>query len=105
MFCVFVEMASGLCTASDFNRPEKGLRFPFAPGDSADAAYGKLFREAISKGVEVIPCSFGFFLDHITWEGVKPLYALHFVITKVAQPTKIGFTLWRYFKQCNFEIL
>ena len=44
----------------------------FAPGDCADALYGKLFREAVSKGVEVIPCSFGFFLDHITWEGIKP---------------------------------
>ena len=44
----------------------------FAPGDCADAEYGKLFRKAVSKGLEVIPCSFGFFLDHITWEGVKP---------------------------------
>ena len=45
----------------------------FSPGDSADPIYGKLFREALSKGVEVIPCSFGFFLDHITWEGIKPI--------------------------------
>ena len=44
----------------------------FAPGDSADIVYGNLFREALSRGVEVIPCSFGFFLDHITWEGLKP---------------------------------
>ena len=44
----------------------------FAPSDSSDPEYGKLFREAVSKGVEVIPCSFGFFLDHITWEGIKP---------------------------------
>tara|TARA_B100000214_G_C23847866_1_gene571955 strand:+ start:42 stop:806 length:765 start_codon:yes stop_codon:yes gene_type:complete len=44
----------------------------FAPGDTADNLYGKLFREALTKGLEVIPCSFGFFLDHITWEGVKP---------------------------------
>ncbi len=44
----------------------------FAPGDSVDYLYGKLFREAVSKGVEVIPCAFGFFLDHITWEGFKP---------------------------------
>ena len=44
----------------------------FAPGDSADNLYGKLFREALAKGVEVIPCAFGFFIDHITWEGVKP---------------------------------
>ncbi len=44
----------------------------FAPGDSADALYGRLFRDALAKGVEVIPCAFGFFSDHITWEGVKP---------------------------------
>ena len=44
----------------------------FAPADSADQLYGDLFREALSIGVEVIPCSFGFFNDHISWEGVKP---------------------------------
>ena len=44
----------------------------FAPCDLADPLYGKLFREAISMGVEVFPCAFGFFQDHITWEGVKP---------------------------------
>ena len=44
----------------------------FAPGDKADPLYGELFREAILHGVEVIPCAFGFFLDQITWEGVKP---------------------------------
>ena len=44
----------------------------FAPCDLSDPSYGKLFREAISMGVEVIPCSFGFFSDHITWEGIKP---------------------------------
>ena len=44
----------------------------FAPGDLADPLYGKLFRKALTKGVEVIPCSFGFYLDHITWEGIKP---------------------------------
>ncbi len=43
----------------------------FSPGDLADPLYGKLFREAVTMGVEVIPCAFGFFLDHITWEGVK----------------------------------
>ena len=43
----------------------------FAPGDSADPKYGVLFREALSKGIEVIPCSFGFYHDRITWEGVK----------------------------------
>ena len=44
----------------------------FAPGDSADTLYGNLFRDALANGVEVIPCAFGFFQDHITWEGVKP---------------------------------
>jgi sugar fermentation stimulation protein A len=44
----------------------------FAPGDSADHLYGELFREALVKGIEVIPCSFGFFRDHVSWEGVKP---------------------------------
>ncbi len=44
----------------------------FAPADSADPEYGQLFRKALTCGIEVIPCSFGFFDDHITWEGVKP---------------------------------
>jgi len=44
----------------------------FAPADSADPLYGDLFRKALSHGMEVIPCSFGFFNDHISWEGVKP---------------------------------
>ncbi len=45
----------------------------FAPGDSADPVYGELFREALSAGVEVIPCCFGFKLDRITWEGLRPV--------------------------------
>ena len=49
----------------------------FAPGDLADPLYGKLFREALNNGVEVIPCSFSFFLNHITWEGVKPFKSSH----------------------------
>ena len=44
----------------------------FAPGDAADPLYGSLFREALLHGLEVIPCAFGFFIDHITWEGIKP---------------------------------
>ena len=44
----------------------------FAPGDESDPLYGELFREAVLNGLEVIPCSFGFFLDQITWEGIKP---------------------------------
>ena len=43
----------------------------FAPGDSADPIYGKLFRESISAGVEIIPCCFGFHRDKITWEGTR----------------------------------
>ncbi len=44
----------------------------FAPGDAADPTYGKLFRMALSSGVEVIPCCFGFHLSSITWEGKRP---------------------------------
>ena len=44
----------------------------FAPADSADPIYGDLFRKALNRGMEVIPCSFGFFSDHISWEGIKP---------------------------------
>ena len=43
----------------------------FAPGDSADQVYGKLFRKSLKQGVQIIPCSFGFYKDNITWEGVK----------------------------------
>ena len=44
----------------------------FSPGDEADPSYGKLFRLALESGVIVIPCCFGFFSDHITWEGIRP---------------------------------
>ena len=40
----------------------------FAPGDRADPVYGQLLREAISKGVEVLPCRF-----HTTPEGIRYL--------------------------------
>jgi sugar fermentation stimulation protein A len=30
----------------------------FAPGDRADPLYGKLLREAIALGLEVLPCRF-----------------------------------------------
>ena len=40
----------------------------FAPGDSADRLYGQLFRQAISEGVEVLPCRFD-----VTPEGVRYL--------------------------------
>ena len=45
----------------------------FAPGETADPLYGKLFRMALSAGVEVIPCCFGFHQDKITWEGTRPV--------------------------------
>ena len=40
----------------------------FAPGDSADRLYGQLFRQAMSEGVEVLPCRFD-----VTPEGVRYL--------------------------------
>ncbi|KGF89145.1 MULTISPECIES: DNA/RNA nuclease SfsA [Prochlorococcus] len=45
----------------------------FAPGDDADPLYGKLFRESVSAGMIVIPCSFEFHKDHVTWNEIKPL--------------------------------
>ena len=47
----------------------------FAPGDSADPRYGELFREAVSKGVEVFPCAFRFEQDKILWQGKRSLKA------------------------------
>lgn len=40
----------------------------FAPGDRADPAYGRLFREAIARGVEILPCRF-----EVTPEGIRYL--------------------------------
>ncbi|HAO13706.1 MAG TPA: DNA/RNA nuclease SfsA, partial [Planktothrix sp. UBA8407] len=40
----------------------------FAPGDTADPVYGQLLREAISAGVEILPCRF-----QVTPEGIKYL--------------------------------
>ena len=48
----------------------------FAPGDSADPVYGKLFREAVRCGVEVLPCCFSYGLNQICWEGLRPLEAI-----------------------------
>ncbi len=45
----------------------------FSPGDSADPEYGRLFRLAIEKGVEVIPCCFEFDIDRILWLGTRPV--------------------------------
>ncbi len=40
----------------------------FSPGDSTDPLYGKLLREAVTAGVEVLPCRFD-----ITPEGIRYL--------------------------------
>lgn len=40
----------------------------FAPGDTADPVYGRLFREAIDRGVEILPCRF-----EVTPEGIRYL--------------------------------
>ena len=45
----------------------------FAPGDDADPLYGKLLRESLTAGMIIIPCSFVFHNDHVTWNGIKPL--------------------------------
>ena len=45
----------------------------FAPGDSADPRYGALFREALSAGVDVVPCCFAFGIDQIQWRGLRPV--------------------------------
>ena len=45
----------------------------FLPGDDADPLYGNLFRESLKLGLIVIPCCFGFYSDHITWEGIRSL--------------------------------
>jgi len=45
----------------------------FAPGDEADPIYGQLFRESIENGLIVLPCSFGFYKDHVNWEGFIPI--------------------------------
>jgi sugar fermentation stimulation protein A len=45
----------------------------FAPGDSADPIYGKLFREAIAQGVQVLPCRFEVTLQGINYIGLANL--------------------------------
>ena len=40
----------------------------FAPGDDADREYGKLLRNAIAKGLKVLPCRF-----HVTPTGIEYL--------------------------------
>ncbi|MEY2645946.1 MAG: nuclease SfsA [Cyanobacteriota bacterium] len=45
----------------------------FAPGDSADPRYGELFRQALTAGVEVLPCRYAFQADGVSWRGVVPV--------------------------------
>ncbi|MBK16499.1 MAG: DNA/RNA nuclease SfsA [Prochlorococcus sp. SP3034] len=45
----------------------------FRPGDEADPYYGKLFRVAINSGLIVLPCSFEFDKDQISWNRIIPI--------------------------------
>tara|TARA_Y100000589_G_C27164925_1_gene634351 strand:- start:1171 stop:1917 length:747 start_codon:yes stop_codon:yes gene_type:complete len=45
----------------------------FSTGDEVDPEYGNLFRKALKKGLIVIPCSFKFQRDNISWGGFIPL--------------------------------
>lgn len=45
----------------------------FAPGDSADPEYGRLLRQAVQAGVEVLPCQFEVTPTGITYERRLPL--------------------------------
>lgn len=45
----------------------------FAPGDSADPKYGELLRDAISAGVEVLPCRFEISTEDIKYIGLAQL--------------------------------
>ena len=45
----------------------------FAPGDAADPRYGDLFRQALDRGVDVLPCCFRFESNQIRWEGLRRL--------------------------------
>lgn len=45
----------------------------FSPGDSADPTYGKLLRDAIALGLEVLPCRFGITTEGISYLGLAEL--------------------------------
>lgn len=45
----------------------------FSPGDEADPTYGELLREAIDKGVEVLPCRFDISPTDIRYLGLAEL--------------------------------
>ncbi|MEQ8971243.1 MAG: DNA/RNA nuclease SfsA [Coleofasciculus sp. C1-SOL-03] len=48
----------------------------FSPGDSTDPVYGKLLREAVTQGLEVLPCRF-----EITPQGIRYLGLAELVIS------------------------
>jgi sugar fermentation stimulation protein A len=45
----------------------------FAPGDSADPQYGKLLREAVAQGLEVLPCRFEVSPAGVSYGGLATL--------------------------------
>ena len=45
----------------------------FSPGDDYDPNYGKLFREAMNKGVSILPCRFEITPQGIRYLGMAPL--------------------------------
>ena len=45
----------------------------FSPGDDADPEYGKLLRQAIAQGVEVLPCRFNITPSKISYLGLAKL--------------------------------
>lgn len=45
----------------------------FSPGDEADPTYGRLLREAIAKGVNVLPCRFDITPLGLRYLGLAPL--------------------------------
>jgi sugar fermentation stimulation protein A len=57
----------------------------FAPGDFADPVYGKLLREAVAQGLEVLPCRFD-----VTPEGIRYLGLAEFLPTQpLATPSLV----------------
>ncbi|MEA5510588.1 DNA/RNA nuclease SfsA [Crocosphaera sp. UHCC 0190] len=45
----------------------------FSPGDEWDETYGKLFREAVNKGVKILPCRFEISPEGIRYLGLAEL--------------------------------
>jgi sugar fermentation stimulation protein A len=51
----------------------RGDCLQFAPGDSADPVYGSLLRQAIERGLEVLPCRFEVTPDGVYYRGLAEL--------------------------------